>query len=339
MGKVAFLSGTGNETTLDGLSRAITSIYRTSGVLQSTDLQVTENTSPDTNVKIAVGSALIGFDGSAPEEKFYFAYLDAAETVAISANSSGNSRIDAVVIYVDTASPGSDDNDGAAVVTTVEGTPAGSPTAPSDGDIQTALGAGVRWLRLANVTVANGFSSIVNANISDTRVRSYIDLGLGALDNEQGLLAEVAAGGGFTSLIKRNSSNQVELGANDLRPTRLVKRTPPTTADIDTTAETTGTVWDVTSITSSRAFAVWVYATINDDAVGSYVGVKPYGTSDFDQLHWVMAATAGKNYKGLLYCELDSQRRLEYIVNDEAGSGPITGAARLSVVAYEEYLD
>lgn len=177
MGKVSFLSGNGNETTIEGLSRAVTRLFRTNGVYLPDDLQVTENGSPDDNILIAPGSAFIGFDAytEPTQDRFYHLFIESAETLQISANASGNPRIDAIVAYVDTANPASDDNDGAGVIYAVEGTPAGSPTAPTDSDIQTALGAGVRWIRLANVTVANGFSSITDANMTDTRTQVALD--------------------------------------------------------------------------------------------------------------------------------------------------------------------
>lgn len=200
MAKISFLSGAGNQTTLEGLSRAVTHMYKRNGVILPTDLAVSENDTPDTNVKIATGAIVIGFDGSYPEDAYYYGFADATELVAISANVSGNSRIDAVVAYVDTASPAADDNDGALVFTTVEGTPAGSPTAPSDNDIQTDLGAGVRWHRLANVTVANGFATITNANITDTRDRTFIESAkIGGTQTYADTISEFTAAAGVTA--------------------------------------------------------------------------------------------------------------------------------------------
>lgn len=83
--------------------------------------------------------------------------------------------------------------------TAVEGTPAGSPTAPSDNDIQTDLGAGVRWHRLANVAVANGFATIVDANITDTRDRTFIESAkVGGTQTYADTISEFTAGAGVT---------------------------------------------------------------------------------------------------------------------------------------------
>lgn len=175
--KVSFLGGAGNSTTEDGMSRG-TGFFRTNGVVggqNRTQLKVVQNGTPDNQVSVGAGQAAIGFDAyTAEQNKFYHVYQDTASLVTIGANASGNPRIDALVLYVNTAAPGPTDNDGAGVLTTVAGTPAGSPSAPTDAAIQTALGAGVRWIRLANIAVANGFTSITNANITDMRAEAFV---------------------------------------------------------------------------------------------------------------------------------------------------------------------
>lgn len=170
MGKVAFLGTTGNQTTLEGLTKAVAALIQGDGVLGSTDMQVTQN-GPDNKVLIATGRALVGFNAptAADETQFYYPFMDTTQTATISANSSGNPRIDAIVGYVDTTAVGANDNDGAWKTIAVAGTPAATPAAPTDANIVTALGAGVPYILLAHVAVANGFSTIVNANITDKR--------------------------------------------------------------------------------------------------------------------------------------------------------------------------
>jgi len=85
--------------------------------------------------------------------------LDADTELTISANTSGNNRIDRVVVRADYAAQTI-----RAVVKT--GTPAGRPSAPS-----LTQSAGVLWeLSLATVDADNGFSSIVDADIHRDRV-------------------------------------------------------------------------------------------------------------------------------------------------------------------------
>lgn len=90
--------------------------------------------------------------------------------VAITSNSSGNSRIDSIVLYIDLGASANPTISNVAKLIAVAGTPAGSPTAPDSTAIQAAIGASNPYLVLANVTVASGATTIVNANISDQRV-------------------------------------------------------------------------------------------------------------------------------------------------------------------------
>lgn len=211
MAKVSLLSGTGNQTTLTGISLALSGHFISSGILKKDYLVVTENDTPNTTVKVDIGAAVIGFDDyTGDQDKFYYFFVDVAENVTITANSSGNPRIDAIVAYVDTANPASDDNDGAGVLVAIEGTPAGSPSAPTDSAIQTELGAGVRWIRLANIAVSNGFSSIVDGDITDTRIKARAT-GNSIYDNNDALKG-YDSGGTIRDLLKLNAGDNVEIG-------------------------------------------------------------------------------------------------------------------------------
>lgn len=171
MPKVAFLSGGSDETTLEGISRAFSRVFTSSGVIGDGDFDPSENGTPNNTVLVAPGSILIGFEAPLDdqEDRYYFGFLEAATNVTVTANSSGSDRIDALVAYVNTAGGAADDNDGALVLDMVEGTPAATPVAPTKAAIATALGAGVPFIVLAHVAADNGFSSIVNADITDLR--------------------------------------------------------------------------------------------------------------------------------------------------------------------------
>lgn len=121
----------------------------------------------DMSVDVAAGEAFVTKVGA----NTYPAKSTATENVLVASNSSGNPRIDAIVLYIDLAASANSDSSNVAKLTRVQGTPAASPSAPSDSDIATAVGSSNPFLRLANVTVANGAASIVDANISDQRRR------------------------------------------------------------------------------------------------------------------------------------------------------------------------
>lgn len=137
------------------------------GVVKTNDYKVAAQGTPNMTVQVAAGIAYcFKPDGS----NVYVSNLDTAQNATIGANASGNPRIDSVVIKIDLGVTPNNLADNVATIVVVQGTPAASPTAPSDSAIQTAVGSGNPFLRLADITVANGATSITNGNIADQRV-------------------------------------------------------------------------------------------------------------------------------------------------------------------------
>lgn len=129
-----------------GANRANNGVILMSGAEPADGLKVTENSPNAANVLVASGAALV--QG--------IAYLnDDTETLAIAANASGNARIDTVVLQADYALQ-------TVRLAVLTGTPAASPVAPS-----LTQSAGVLWeIPIANIAVANGFTTIANSNIT-----------------------------------------------------------------------------------------------------------------------------------------------------------------------------
>jgi len=150
----------------------------TKGITNSAHLNVTQQGTPNMSVLVATG---IGYVFNAAGTNVYVAESDANASVTISSNSSGNPRIDAIVLKIDLGVTPDLNASNVASLVAVQGTPAPSPVAPSDATIQTAVGASNAFLRLADVTVANGAASITNANIADKRVPVEIKLMNGRL--------------------------------------------------------------------------------------------------------------------------------------------------------------
>lgn len=97
---------------------------------------------------------------------------DAARTITISANASGNPRIDTIVIEM---VPAGQATEGKCTLKVVNGTAAASPVAPTL--TQTAA----LWqFPLANVAVANGAAVINQANITDRR--DYVERSVTAIE-------------------------------------------------------------------------------------------------------------------------------------------------------------
>lgn len=101
-------------------------------------------------------------------------FNDAVYNQAIATADAANPRRDIIVIYVDyanaTSTAVSNNTNGVVKIAVVAGTPAGSPVDPTDSAIQTSVGAGNPWTKLARVRVPAGQTSITNTLIDDLRV-------------------------------------------------------------------------------------------------------------------------------------------------------------------------
>lgn len=147
--------------------QTITDQIETSGVysLAGNDFKVQAQGTPDLTVKVLLGRAYI----EAVLGNTYPIRADADTNVSIPGNSSGNPRIDALVLYIDLSAAPNSDASNVATLAIVQGTSAPSPVAPTDGTIQTSIGASNPFLRLANISVISGATSITNPDITDTR--------------------------------------------------------------------------------------------------------------------------------------------------------------------------
>lgn len=126
-----------------------------------------EEAIPVMSVKVNEGFAFLR---KSADDMVYPARLyDGDDSIAISSNASGNDRIDALVLYVDLGVSANADITNVAKLKIVEGTPAASPTAPTDGDIETDIGSSNPYIRIADIEVANGTVSILDADITDQR--------------------------------------------------------------------------------------------------------------------------------------------------------------------------
>ena len=156
----------------DSVLQFTTDFIVSSGVVSraagTTHLLVQAQASPDMTVKVKAGRAYIKGVGS----NAYPVISDADTSVAISSNGSGSSRIDALVLYIDKSASANSDASNIAKLVIVQGT----TSTPNDSAIQSAVGASNPFLRLANVTVGSGVTSITGGNIADTRVTARFQL-------------------------------------------------------------------------------------------------------------------------------------------------------------------
>jgi hypothetical protein len=152
----------GTDTNAPGVIGVITN---TSGVAPSTgSFAVNAQGSPDATVAVSAGVAYVTATPTSGNSQLFRVKNSASANVTITANASGSTRFDWIYISLSAnalQNPNSAGTDAATLVasrstsaTTDNGTP------PTYGTL------------LAIVTVANGFSTITNGNITDKRVRT-----------------------------------------------------------------------------------------------------------------------------------------------------------------------
>lgn len=120
------------------------------------------------SVDIQQGNGAIDISSS----YMYWGWIATSDkNVSVDAADPSNPRIDRVVAYIDLSAVSTSltNNTGALKFKAVAGTPAGSPSAPSDGVVQASVGSGNPWIDIAQLSVTAGDTSIVTADITDKR--------------------------------------------------------------------------------------------------------------------------------------------------------------------------
>ena len=151
------------------------SIYATTGIVGTSSLAVTQNSPAGMSVLVAAGwAAILGTTQS--NMGTYVAYNDASAVATITTADPSNPRIDRVCLTVSDAYYTGALNQVA--INVVAGTAVASPTAPATP---------ANSISLATIAVGAGVTSILTANITDTRVNVTTNLPVGDL-------TEVASG-------------------------------------------------------------------------------------------------------------------------------------------------
>lgn len=154
----------GGKTDEVGLSRMTSKLW-TGNVLEG--LQAEQSDPLGMNVIVTPGDIKINHGSGC-----YYAWSDSNATVTIATADTSNPRIDRIVAYVDVAqtpTTAQTNNPGLLKFAAVAGTPAATPSAPSDTTVQNAIGVGNPYTDLAAVTVAASVTQISNNEITDQR--------------------------------------------------------------------------------------------------------------------------------------------------------------------------
>lgn len=133
----------------------------------SLGLQASENSPTGMSVLVSAGNGLVEITVGARTWKV-IVMSESAQAIAIPANSSGTSRVDAIILRVDNnTEPNALKNN----VATIERIAGSGGEALTDGAIDTAVG-GDGWIRLADIYVLNGATEILDVDIADMRTRT-----------------------------------------------------------------------------------------------------------------------------------------------------------------------
>ena len=141
----------------------------TEGILGDPDsgalgMAVLPQTTPDKTVDVGIGIGLVEITTDGRTFKTFFQNT-LAETLTVADNNSGSTRVDTVIAFLDTTQELDLIKTGIGEFRILEGT---SGTAKTDAQIDLAVGSG-NWLRLADITVADSFTAINSADITDKR--------------------------------------------------------------------------------------------------------------------------------------------------------------------------
>ena len=130
-------------------------IWKTTGIINATDLQITQNGGGNMSVNVSSGyAAIVGTTQT--NMGTYMCYNDASTNLTISTSSPSNPRIDLVVVTINDAYYTGTLNNVSFQV--IAGTPAASPTVPATPANSLALG---------QIAVGTSVTSILTANITN----------------------------------------------------------------------------------------------------------------------------------------------------------------------------
>lgn len=167
---VSIINGMSQCTDADLANLAIAFMDTPGGVVGANDYLVQAQGSPNNTILVNTGRAYVP-NTTNPITNMYSTYLNATQNVTIAANSSGFPRTDYICLGINLgASPDAAADNVAELVDAQGSTPSDSSApVPTQTQINTALGGAYPFIILAQIAVANGFTSITSGNITDKR--------------------------------------------------------------------------------------------------------------------------------------------------------------------------
>lgn len=177
--KVLILNGMTSVTDKDLSGIIIAFLNSAGGIVGTNDYLVQAQGTPNMTVQVATGRAWIP---NGLGTMTYGTYLDSTTNVTIANNTSGQPRIDYIVLYVNLSASPDATGDNIPQLADVQGTPAASPVPPTPTQITTAIGASNPYLIIAQIGqsptwIPNGVGSINSSMISSLRSFAFFTTG------------------------------------------------------------------------------------------------------------------------------------------------------------------
>ena len=279
--------------------------------------EVVQN-SPSTNMNVRVSEGILRVPYS---DYAYQAWSEGYTLVPISTSDTTNPRIDRIVAYIDRSILLDDsyvNNPGVLKYKAVAGSPNAVPVAPNDAAVISSVGATNPWVEIATVAVAAAASTIVNANITDTRVFATAKNASNSIT-----LAMMTDGSVGTSEL-------VDLAAT----TRKMKPTYQRVAGnnggsrqtySNSTITITGTSMSYTSGPTNEV--LWISGHVMASLQpGSQVWVQD-GTTPISKSWYAESGTAWRNYGPNCFFEIAANTTKTFSIGANGGGGEICNSS------------
>lgn len=205
------------KTDEQGIFRLLGRLFNQSGVIEATALTVTAQPTPDMTVRVSGSAANDNAIFLTTAGACYHGWNTASENVTIQANSSGVTKTDTLVAYIDTAAGSATANNPNGLVFLAVRRGGVDIGAPTDAEIDTATGS-KPWIKLANIVVGSGVTSINSGNITDAR--RFAGIGNGLVTNTS--LAPSAITLGYQEVATSQGSITTEVDLTGLSVTVTV---------------------------------------------------------------------------------------------------------------------
>lgn len=140
-------------------------------ILSGFEIQAQQN--PSMSITITAGDAKIPYS-----DYSYAVWSDTNETITVPTASTTNNRLDRVVAYVDRGMTFTDttvNHPNGLKFAVIQGTPSANPVAPTDNQVQAAIGATNPFIDLGQIYIPVGATIITSSNI---RTTGRVTLGL-----------------------------------------------------------------------------------------------------------------------------------------------------------------